>query len=96
MGYSCSGNADDVYRSWLDACTALTGVSNKYTANGNTYILQLGKQQHDDAITGKVLKVTGSYDEITQAVKVGSFRIERDGEVSKWPAGLRQLVEVAA
>ena len=92
MGYSCSGNADDVYRSWLDACTALTGVSNRYTANGNTYILQLGKQQHDDAITGKVLKVIGSTGTVSHCVVSGSFRIDSNGEIAKWPAGMKKLV----
>jgi hypothetical protein len=71
-------------------------VQNRYTINGVSYIFTAGKRNDDDAITGKVLKVTGSYDEVTQAVKVGSFRIEANGEVSKWPAGLRKLVEVAA
>jgi hypothetical protein len=71
-------------------------VQNRYTVDGVSYIFITGKRNDDDVITGKVLKVTGSYDEITQAVKVGSFRIERDGQVSKWPVGLRELVEVAA
>jgi hypothetical protein len=89
-------SADNTFRLWRETCEALSGVQNRYTINGVSYIFVKGKGNNDDAITGKVLKVTGSYDEITQAVKVGSFRIERDGEVSKWPAGLRQLVEVAA
>ena len=88
-------SADNTFRSWRKTCETLSGVQNRYTVDGVSYIFIKGKG-NDDAITGKVLKVTGSYDEITQAVKVGSFRIERDGEVSKWPAGLRQLVEVAA
>jgi len=92
MGYSCSGSADDVYRVWLEACTALTGISNRYTANGNTYILQLGKKQHDDAITGKVHKVIGSTGTVSHCVVSGSFRIDSDGEVVKWPAGMKKLV----
>ena len=88
-------SAENTFRLWRETCAALSGVQNRYTINGVSYIFTKGKG-NDDAITGKVLKVTGSYDEITQAVKVGSFRIEANGEVSKWPAGLRQLVEVTA
>ena len=88
-------SANNTFRLWRKTCETLSGVQNRYTVDGVSYIFVKGTG-NDDAITGKVLKVTGSYDEITQAVKVGSFRIERDGEVSKWPAGLRKLVEVAA
>lgn len=87
-------SADNTFRLWRRTCEALSGVQNRYTVDGVSYIFIKGKRNDDDVITGKVLKVTGGYDEITQAVKVGSFRIERDGQVSKWPAGLRELVEV--
>ena len=89
-------SADITYRSWREVCQRRWGVQNRYTVDGVSYIFSAGKRRDDDAITGKVLKVIGGYDEITQAVKVGSFRIERDGQVSKWPAGLRELVEVTA
>lgn len=88
--------ADNTYRSWREFCNRRWGVQNRYTIDGVSYIFSAGKRRDDDAITGKVLKVVGNYDEITQAVKCGTFRIEANGEVTRWPAGLRRLVEVSA
>ena len=82
----------DVYRSWVDICTALTGSGNRYTVGGNDYILILGKRHDDDTMTGKVMQVIGVTGTVTQAAKCGTFRIESDGEVTRWPTGLRGLV----
>ena len=95
MGNSHASEALDTYTQWRDTCRASTGVDNVYTADGNRYTLQLSrKQQRDCAVVGSVWRAVHTDVEtgVTQAVKAGSFRIEPNGEVTRYPVGLRALV----
>jgi hypothetical protein len=92
MGYSCTMDADEVFRGWRDICTKLTGVSNKYEISGVTYFIELGKQQVDDSITGQVWRMIDSTGEVSHCKRSGAFRIAANGEVVKWPTGFRKLV----
>jgi len=98
MGYSCRQDADTTYREWLDHCYASTGVSNSYLYKNERYCLQLGRSQDDGAMTGTVMllidhpHIPGQY----LAHNKGSFRIEPDGTVKRYPTGLKQLLEGAA
>ena len=59
------------------------------------YTLQLSrKQQRDCAVVGSVYRALSTDAEtgITQVVKAGSFRIEPNGEVTRYPTGLRALI----
>jgi hypothetical protein len=89
VGYSCTRDADETLRGWWSICTGLTGVSNKYEVNGITYFMERGRQQDDDAITGQVWKMIGNTGEVSHCTRSGSFRIEPNGEVGKWPTGFR-------
>ena len=94
MGYSCTAKADDVMRQWFDYCRQSTGMGNVYKYNGNEYILEIGREQRDGAITGKVLLLERNGDS-TLAYDKGTFRIDPNGSVKRWPIGLRKLVGVA-
>jgi hypothetical protein len=76
----------------------MTGSSNAYTVKGTTYFLEQGREQRDGAITGTVWKMTTSSVnddgiEVKHCEKSGSFRIDHDGTVKRYPAGLKNIVE---
>lgn len=89
-------SAMETYRAWRAVCVAQSGSENRYKADtGIEYVFMVSRNQGDDAITGKVMKViTGSRLEngTCQAVNAGSFRIEANGTVTKYPAGLKALL----
>jgi hypothetical protein len=94
MSYSCRLDADTTYREWLDYCHSITGVSNTYLYKGQRYNLQLGREQHDGAITGSVYLLIDNPDIEGQylAYKKGTFRIEPNGIATRFPAGLKDLL----
>lgn len=91
MGYSCRQDADMTYRSWLDICVETTGKGNVYASGGTEYLLELGREQRDGAMTGKVSRLERDGDRLL-AWSCGSFRIEPDGTVKRYPTGLKQLL----
>jgi hypothetical protein len=98
MGYSCRQDADTTYREWSDYCYATTGVSNSYRYKNNRYCLQVGREQRDGAITGTVMLLIDNPDIAGQylAYNKGSFRINPDGVVTRFPTGLNDLLAGAA
>ena len=95
MGKSYTSEAHEVFNAWRHICLASTGMQNVYEVDGNRYTLQLSrKQQRDCAVVGSVWRAVHTDVEtgVTQAVKAGSFRIEPNGEVTRYPVGLRALV----
>jgi hypothetical protein len=95
MGLLHANDAWDTYTKWSDICTASTGAGNVYMAGETRYSLQLSrKQQRDRAVVGSVWRTlhTDAETGVTQAVKAGSFRIEPNGEVTRYPVGFRTLV----
>ena len=98
MGYSCRQDADTTYREWSDYCYATTGVSNSYLYKNQRYCLQIGRKQNDGAITGTVMLLIDNPDIAGQylAYNKGSFRINPDGVVTRFPTGLNDLLAGAA
>ena len=79
------------YRSWLDICVETTGTGNVYASGGTEYLLELGREQRDGAMTGKVSRLERDGDRLL-AWSCGSFRIDPDGTVKRYPTGLKQLL----
>ena len=83
------------FTKWRDTCINSTNIENVYMAGETRYTLQLSrKQQRDCAVVGSVYRAihTDAETGVTQVVKAGSFRIEPNGEVTRYPAGLRALI----
>jgi hypothetical protein len=94
MGNLHADGAWDTFTKWGDICRASTGIGNSYEVDGNHYTLQLSrKQQRDCAVVGAVYRRLSHDTEtgISQVVKAGSFRIEPNGEVTRYPVGLKGL-----
>ena len=91
MGYSCRQDADMTYRSWLDICKETTGMGNVYTDGVAEYLLELGREQRDGAMTGTVCRIEYKNEQML-AYPCGSFRIEPDGTVKRYPTGLKNLL----
>jgi len=91
MGYSCRQDADVTYRSWLDICKETTGMGNVYAIGGTEYMLELGREQRDGAMTGTVCRMERDGEQLL-AHPCGSFRIEPDGTVKRYPIGLKKLL----
>ena len=94
MSYSCRLDADTTYREWLDYCHSVTGLSNSYIYKEQRYSLQLGREQHDGAMTGSVYLLIDNPDIAGQwlAYKKGTFRIEPNGIATRYPTGLKDLL----
>jgi len=78
MGYSCTAKAHftmDGIDSCLDKINA-----NKFKHNNNEYFYEIGKENSNGAITGTIWKIDGDY-----CKRVGSFRINRDGKIIRFP-----------
>lgn len=90
MGWSCRADAWNTMKAWNDLCVAITGASNTYVANGTKYFYESSRVEHEDgAITGAVWKMIDE----KHCRKAGSFRIEGDGSVARYPAGLNKLLK---
>ena len=94
MGKSYTREAHDVFDAWREVCLASTNTSNSYEAQGHRYFIELSRQQHADCrITGTVWRLVSRNDEtgVGTCEKAGSFRIEPNGEVTRYPVGFRTL-----
>ena len=91
MGYSCSKLASIRYDAISEFCYKQTGVTNQWKnpKNGNTYFLQIGRENRDGSITGSIHRI--HQDIKTTCEKTGSFRIGRDGKEFSGPAILRDI-----
>lgn len=89
MEWICSPAAEEVLRSWQAVCQQQTGVSNAWVdrEDGCQRFLETARTaQPDGALTGTIWKVY----EDGHARRVGEFRIEGDGTVTRGPSELRQ------
>jgi hypothetical protein len=97
MGKVYAGEAHDIFSAWKDICIASTGIGNVYEVDGNRYTLDISRKQHNDgAMTGSVwrLLTTNAETGVSTCQKAGSWRIDADGTVARYPVGLRKLVTV--
>lgn len=72
------------------------GPSNVFVKNGKKYMYEHGREQYDGAITGVVWKFL---EDGVHVRKAGTFRIEPDGTVTRFPgstATQRKQATVAA
>jgi hypothetical protein len=95
MGKSYTMEAHEVFDAWRHICLASTQIQNVYEVDGNRYTLELSRRQHADCrITGTVWRLVSRNDEtgVSSCEAAGSFRISADGEVVRYPVGLRKLI----
>ena len=95
MGKSYTMEAHEVFDAWREDCLASTGSSNSYEVEGSKYFMELTRRQHEDCrITGTVWRLVSRNDEtgVSSCEAAGSFRISADGEVVRYPVGLRKLI----
>jgi hypothetical protein len=95
MGYSCSARANCV----LDQVEKLDEFD-RYSSNYK-YILQIGKENKDGAITGTVYEFTGPWSQDKKDLlqtrpckKTGSFRINPNGSIARLPGVSKRLYGV--
>jgi hypothetical protein len=86
MGYSClaiSGLVLDAMVQVMQDCGPHPdNISNGWTVDGNNYFYEVGREQQDGSITGSVWgpsKTEGCVH------KVGSFKIDAEGKVVRFP-----------
>ena len=89
MGWSCSAVAGDTMRALSDKCVKSSGSSNVWSINGERFFFEPSRVEHrDGAITGSVWRMLPD----DRARRVGSFRIEADGRLSRGAGGLSKLL----
>ncbi len=94
MGYSCAAAADDTLRKLGEILSPRDGgaPSNEYTGtDGRRYFFEVGRENADGAVTGQVVRMIGD----GHAQRAGSFRIEPNGKVTRFPFVARQTMEHA-
>ena len=83
MGYSCSAMASLVLDGIMSNVSHVNNCSNVWSYKNVAYMYERGREQNDGAITGTISKFTDP--NCTMAVRVGSFRIEGDGMITRFP-----------
>ncbi|KKK64224.1 hypothetical protein LCGC14_2986380 [marine sediment metagenome] len=89
MGYSCSTKANMVLDSLivlLQSSSSENNSSNTWEKRGIKYFYEIGKENIDGAITGKVNKFV----EENQCKVVRSFRIESNGKITRFIGSTKQ------
>lgn len=92
MGWSCNMAAAEALDRVKDACVRSTGQTNVWEERGQRYFFEASRtEHHDGAITGSVWRSVPSLlgPSETTCRRVGSFRIEGDGRMSRGPAFMR-------
>lgn len=91
MGWSYARAAGKTMDLWQNACRKNCGSQNKWQeANGKTYFFENSRIEHPDgAITGSIYLIHQMGD---RCHRVGSFRIEPNGRISRAPKFLRDAV----
>ena len=89
MGYSCSAKASEVEKAMIEILKENDGnnQSNTWDYKGCRYFIDIGKEQHDGAITAPVMKMNGipQGDGVFPCKRSGGIRIEPDGFITRWP-----------
>lgn len=89
MGYSCSALANMALHSLIDIMkggTGSIGFDNEPSNIFNKYFYEIGKEQKDGAITGKVYKLTNN----NTCLSRGSFKILPDGIIQRFPTSTQK------
>jgi hypothetical protein len=80
MGYSCSKAADDTLKN-IQASFRVRNSGNAFSDGKHELFWEIGRENTDGAITGKVWLSMSD----TTARPAGSFRIDPDGTVVRFP-----------
>ena len=106
MGYSCASLASFAYDSLIDQLQGGTGVvsmfgdsshsnnlpSNVWESKGNRYFVEIGREQNDGSMTGKIHKFVSD----DRVIPVGSIKINKCGVVERWPSSTKNQRNEAA
>ena len=93
MGWSCRVEAGWVIDAWNKACIAQTGSQNVYHDKTGKCFFETSRTEHDDgAITGSIWRFLPD----ERCRRVGSFRVEGGGTVTRAPAWLRRCAPSAS
>ncbi len=94
MGYSCTTKAKLVMDAMMKELKEGDKINqtNTWERKGNRYFYDIGKEQHDGAITCTVMKFTSlpDGDGVGHCKRVGGIRIEPDGTITRWPTSIKQ------
>lgn len=88
MGYSCTLKADKTLQTLMSIIGKGEKSSNTWIHNGNKYFYEIGKENSDGAITGTIYRVIKGDD--SKCLKTGSFRIDADGKIVRFPTTTSQ------
>ena len=91
MGWSCRADAMKTLTKIMETLCGkdprTSAWRNTWQEGGQSYLFEAGRREHaDGAITGMLYRMTDS----VHAVRVGTFRIEGDGRLSRGPASWRR------
>jgi len=83
MGYSCTVKADLT----LDGIRKLVcnEIQNEFEIDGEKYFSEIGRENDDGAITGTIWNIIKEGAWKGRCKKAGSFRIEPDGKIKRFP-----------
>ena len=88
MGWSCNRDAGLTMDAWTAICIAQTNTQNTYEVDGRKYFWDISRREHaDGAITGLAFVMVGE----NGCFDAGSFRIEGDGSVKRWPCRFQKV-----
>lgn len=94
MGWSARVEACETFDAWARVCVAQTGKQNVYREfdGDQEYMIERGREQDDGSITGTVFRLVDDDGQLL-AYRAGSFRIDPDGSVKRWPTKFKRLWE---
>ena len=95
MGYSCTTKAMESFDQLiiqLKSASPDIKSSNTWMKNGKKYFHEIGREQKDGAVTGSIFKII---DEQDHCEKMGTFRIEPDGYIKRFPTSTKTQRSVA-
>ena len=90
MSYSCTSRADAVLKVISDAIYEKNGSQNTWTKDGNEYFYEVGRENSDGSITGRVWLLKGQL-----AYPKGSFKIDSDGALIRFPHLSKDIRKIA-
>lgn len=106
MGYSCTKDAGDklnaIAQAYAEFADHYSSGRHKFGHNvmlNNSALpiafFERGRENADGAVTGKVMKMVDKFGKIDHdgeyAVKVGNYRIEPDGTITRFPLLLPEI-----
>jgi len=103
MSYSCTTKAMESFDQLiiqLKSAGQKIETNNGWEKKGIFYFHEIGREQKDGAITGTIYKhIIGSLSVNNFCRKTGTFRIEPDGKITRFPTSTkvqRNIAEIAA